>query len=88
MAALAPSATGCAGKQTAASFPQLNSDTVASYATSAPKDSGIEFVYPYGCTLSVQRPAVPVLSSGRIAYPMSRPLAAAWWQVRPGDART
>lgn len=34
----------------------------------------LDFVYPYGCTLSVQAPAVPILSSGKISYPMQRPL--------------
>jgi intraflagellar transport protein 52 len=38
---------------------------------------GVPFVYPYGATLSVQKPAVPVLSSGPISYPVNRPLAAA-----------
>ncbi len=36
--------------------------------------TGLQFVYPYGSTLSVLKPAVPILSSGRIAYPMNRPL--------------
>jgi intraflagellar transport protein 52 len=39
---------------------------------------GLHFVYPHGCTLTVQRPAVPLLSSGCICFPMQRPLAAAW----------
>lgn len=38
--------------------------------------TGLEFVYPHGSTLSVQKPAIPVLSSGKIAYPMNRPLGA------------
>lgn len=37
-------------------------------------NAGLDFVYPYGSTLSVQKPAIPVLSSGKIAYPMNRPL--------------
>lgn len=36
--------------------------------------SGLDFVYPCGATLSVQKPAVPILSSGSIAFPMHRPL--------------
>jgi intraflagellar transport protein 52 len=40
--------------------------------------TGLDFVYPHGCTLSVLKPAVPVLSSGKIAYPMNRPLGE--WQ--------
>mmetsp|Transcript_21162 Transcript_21162/g.46315 ORF Transcript_21162/g.46315 Transcript_21162/m.46315 type:complete len:474 (-) Transcript_21162:547-1968(-) len=47
--------------------------------------TGIEFVYPYGATLSVLKPAVPFLSSGKIAYPMNRPLGAIWHQ--PGQGR-
>jgi len=33
-------------------------------------------VYPYGATLNVQKPAVAVLSTGVIAYPLNRPVAA------------
>mmetsp|Transcript_28767 Transcript_28767/g.81015 ORF Transcript_28767/g.81015 Transcript_28767/m.81015 type:complete len:501 (+) Transcript_28767:323-1825(+) len=40
--------------------------------------TGLEFVYPHGTTLIVQKPAVPLLSTGKIAYPMNRPLAAVW----------
>lgn len=37
---------------------------------------GLSLVYVHGCTLSVQPPAVPVLSSGHISFPMRRPLGA------------
>lgn len=50
----------------------------------AAQKGSLEFVYPYGCTLTVQRPAVPLLASGRICYPMQRPLAAAW-EAQPGS---
>lgn len=36
------------------------------------------FVYPYGASLNVQRPSIPLLSSGPVSYPMHRPLAAVW----------
>jgi intraflagellar transport protein 52 len=36
------------------------------------------FVYPYGASLNVQRPSIPILSSGPISYPMNRPLASIW----------
>ncbi|KPA82647.1 putative intraflagellar transport protein component [Leptomonas pyrrhocoris] len=36
------------------------------------------FVYPYGLTFNVQRPAIPLLSSGFMAYPLNRPIAVAW----------
>lgn len=38
----------------------------------------MEFVYPYGASLNVQRPSIPLLSTGPISYPMNRPIAAAW----------
>mmetsp|Transcript_20696 Transcript_20696/g.45337 ORF Transcript_20696/g.45337 Transcript_20696/m.45337 type:complete len:464 (-) Transcript_20696:2714-4105(-) len=41
-------------------------------------DSGLHFVLPYGATLTVQKPAVSILSSGKIAYPMHRPVGAVW----------
>ncbi|GMI33382.1 hypothetical protein TeGR_g12291, partial [Tetraparma gracilis] len=38
--------------------------------------SGLTFVYPNGGTLSVSRPAFPVLSSGPISFPLNRPVCA------------
>jgi intraflagellar transport protein 52 len=38
--------------------------------------TGLEFVYPHGASLSVQQPAVPILSTGRICYPINRPIGA------------
>lgn len=37
---------------------------------------GLQFVFPYGATLTVQKPCVPLLSSGYFAYPVNRPIAA------------
>ncbi|XP_068171866.1 intraflagellar transport protein 52 homolog [Antennarius striatus] len=36
----------------------------------------LTFVYPYGATLSVMKPAVPVLSSGSVCFPLNRPVLA------------
>lgn len=47
--------------------------------------TGLDFVYPFGSTLSVQKPAIPIMSSGKIAYPMNRPVGAVWAQ--PGFGR-
>ena len=44
---------------------------------SSQKD-GVAFVYPYGATLNVQRPAVPVLSTGHISFPLNRPVGAVY----------
>jgi len=34
----------------------------------------MEFVYPYGCSLTVQEPAVNLLSSGNMSYPANKVL--------------
>ena len=47
----------------------------------------VQFVYPYGSTLQVQRPAVPVLCSGHIAYPLSRPTGAVCQGQEKGAGR-
>jgi intraflagellar transport protein 52 len=41
-------------------------------------DTKLSFVYPYGASLNVQRPSIPLLSSGPISYPMNRPVSAMW----------
>eukprot|EP00746_Dinoflagellata_sp_MGD_P161358 gnl/MRDRNA2_/MRDRNA2_88466_c0_seq1.p1 gnl/MRDRNA2_/MRDRNA2_88466_c0~~gnl/MRDRNA2_/MRDRNA2_88466_c0_seq1.p1 ORF type:complete len:496 (+),score=110.93 gnl/MRDRNA2_/MRDRNA2_88466_c0_seq1:149-1489(+) len=46
---------------------------------------GLDFVFPYGATLNVQKPAVPILSSGPISYPLNRPIAAVCH--KPGQGR-
>lgn len=40
--------------------------------------TSLVFVYPYGLTMNVQRPAIPILSSGFMAYPLNRPIGAVW----------
>ncbi|XP_053508839.1 intraflagellar transport protein 52 homolog isoform X1 [Ictalurus furcatus] len=36
----------------------------------------LAFVYPYGATLSVMKPAVAVLSTGSVCFPLNRPVLA------------
>ncbi|CAH1725925.1 intraflagellar transport protein 52 homolog [Aphis gossypii] len=36
----------------------------------------ISFVFPYGASLNVAKPAAPILTSGSVAYPLNRPLCA------------
>ncbi|CAB3378016.1 Hypothetical predicted protein [Cloeon dipterum] len=38
--------------------------------------SAFNLVYPYGATLNVAKPAVPILSSGHLCFPSCRPLCA------------
>uniref|UniRef100_A0A8C6PFA6 Intraflagellar transport 52 n=1 Tax=Nothobranchius furzeri TaxID=105023 RepID=A0A8C6PFA6_NOTFU len=40
------------------------------------KSQNLSFVYPYGATLSVMKPAVAVLSTGFISFPLNRPILA------------
>lgn len=40
------------------------------------ENGGLKFVYPYGATLNVNRPAVPIMSSGPISFPANRPIGA------------
>lgn len=40
--------------------------------------NGLSFVYPFGATLNVQKPAIPILSTGTVSYPLNRPIAAAY----------
>ncbi|RHY27196.1 hypothetical protein DYB32_006971 [Aphanomyces invadans] len=54
-------------------------DPVADKAHGIEKDQkGLNFVYPYGSTLNVKKPAAPILSSGFISFPMNRPIGAVW----------
>ena len=36
----------------------------------------LTFVYPYGATLAVMKPAVAVLSTGSVCFPLNRPVLA------------
>jgi len=33
---------------------------------------GLDIVYPYGCTLNIQKPAIPIISSGKMSFPANR----------------
>ncbi|KAK7898972.1 hypothetical protein WMY93_019825 [Mugilogobius chulae] len=43
----------------------------------------LTFVYPYGATLSVMKPAVAVLSTGSVCFPLNRPVLA-FYQGKDG----
>jgi len=40
--------------------------------------TNVSFVYPFGATLNVQKPAIPILSSGTASYPFNRPIAGVY----------
>lgn len=46
-------------------------------------DDGINFVYPFGCTLNVAPGAVCLLSSGHLTFPVNRPTGALWEASKP-----
>lgn len=37
---------------------------------------GVQYIYPFGATLKVQKPAVPLLSTGCVSLPLSQPTCA------------
>merc|ERR1712176_77709 len=53
-------------------------------ANAGKDNGGLEYVFPYGATLNVQKPALPILSSGPISYPLNRPVAAVYNKVGAG----
>eukprot|EP01137_Pigoraptor_chileana_P014410 Opistho-2@5008 len=38
--------------------------------------SSVAYVYPYGATLDVQKPAIPILSTGNVSFPLNQPTCA------------
>lgn len=41
-------------------------------------NASLAFAYPYGCSLAVQKPGFPVLSSGPLSFPLNRPVCGLW----------
>jgi intraflagellar transport protein 52 len=48
------------------------------------ENGGLKFVYPYGSTLNVRKPSVPILSSGPISFPPNRPVGAFYQSAKNG----
>ena len=48
------------------------------------ENGGVKFVYPYGATLNVNKPAVPILTSGPISFPANRPVGAFYTSAKKG----
>jgi intraflagellar transport protein 52 len=67
-----------AGKALPTAQALLSAEQTQLLAQQATHNSGLTFVYPYGCSLTVQKPSVPILSSGYIAYPLNRPVCAVY----------
>lgn len=55
-----------------------NSSTTGSSTTACSMDGHLCYAYPYGATLTVEKPAIPLLSSGYTSYPVNRPVAAVY----------
>ncbi len=41
-------------------------------------------MYPYGATINVRKPSVPILSSGPISFPANRPFASFYSSPKKG----
>lgn len=48
------------------------------------ENGGLKFVYPYGSTLNVRKPAQPIMSSGPISFPPNRPVGAFYTSPKNG----
>ena len=48
------------------------------------ENGGVKFVYPYGATLNVKKPSIPILSSGPISFPANRPVAGFYMSPKRG----
>lgn len=48
------------------------------------ENGGLKFVYPYGATLNVRKPAHTLLTSGPISFPPNRPVAAIYTSQKRG----
>lgn len=60
--------------------------SVSNFSTEDSSSSqGLSFVYPFGATLSVRKPAVAVLSSGSVSFPMNRPVCAFYSNSKNGS---
>jgi intraflagellar transport protein 52 len=38
----------------------------------------LTFVYPFGSSMNIQKPGIPILSSGTVSYPLNRPVAGVY----------
>ena len=53
------------------------------YSDETVNAQALQFVYPYGATLNVAKPAIPVLSTGSVSFPLNRPVCA--FYTHPGS---
>ncbi|KAI9179974.1 hypothetical protein H9P43_005306 [Blastocladiella emersonii ATCC 22665] len=63
---------------TPASKPSTASSPTAAAAAAAASEGSLSFVYPFGATINVQKPSVPILSSGSASYPVNRPIGGVY----------
>eukprot|EP00924_Labyrinthula_sp_SR-Ha-C_P004916 snap_masked-scaffold_1-processed-gene-16.37-mRNA-1 protein AED:0.71 eAED:0.71 QI:0/-1/0/1/-1/1/1/0/495 len=59
---------------------KLNQKRIGSIENTTPnsqhREQELKILYPFGCTLRVQKPAVSILSSSYLSYPVNRPVVA------------
>ena len=73
----ASNSSGTLASNNNAASNDLSAGTAAASAASTTATS-MSFMYPHGLTMNVQRPSFPVLSSGFMAFPLNRPIAAVY----------
>eukprot|EP00762_Andalucia_godoyi_P001759 ANDGO_07170.mRNA.1 hypothetical protein len=50
-------------------------------------ETSLSFVYPFGCTLNVQKPAIPLLATSHVCFPLNRPVCAVHAGSTPKSGR-
>ena len=67
-----------AGKRPKGTAGATGASAVPPAISESSPQANLSFAYPYGCSLAVQKPAFPVLSSGPLAFPLNRPVCGFW----------
>mmetsp|Transcript_5342 Transcript_5342/g.10193 ORF Transcript_5342/g.10193 Transcript_5342/m.10193 type:complete len:540 (-) Transcript_5342:95-1714(-) len=76
-ASLTPEIDRYAGKTAAATSDFPLDDQEENEEDEGSNGGLLDLVYPFGCTLTIDRPAMPIITSGKMSFPANRPLGAA-----------
>jgi intraflagellar transport protein 52 len=87
-AATSASGSGSGGRERDEAPSASRNHEVSFSSSSKTSTNTCAFVAPFGATLNVMKPAVPVLSTGKAVFPAQRPVGAVWsGDHRRGEGR-
>jgi len=55
--------------------------------SSGSEKKSLAFVYPFGATLNVQKPSIPIMSTGYLSFPLNRPVGAVFQHNKGAGGR-